>query len=65
MSVPLNRDIRGRRVQILLGPPARRSRGWWPLTGPFPIFHYWTRWRVELRVFTRQRGVGERGRPRR
>lgn len=53
-----NGDIRGRRVQVLLAldAPLGRSRGYWPRSGPWPIFRYWTLWRLELRVFTARCG---------
>lgn len=68
----LNRDIRGRRVLLIAylrvlsrdytvrewwdQAMHRRGRGWWPRSGPGPIFYYWALGPLDLRVFTRKAG---------
>jgi hypothetical protein len=64
----LNRDILGRRVQFLLALRVwsdgytprewwdavmhRRGRGFYPRSGPWPIFYYWCLGPIDFRVFT-------------
>lgn len=64
----LNRDVLGRRVQILAhvrilsrdhtvrewwdGAVRRRGRGYWPQSGPWPIFRYWMLGPLVVRVWT-------------
>lgn len=51
-----NRDVRGRRVQVIWHSWLwrRRGRGPWPRSGPFPIFRYWLLGPFDVRVFTRR-----------
>jgi hypothetical protein len=76
--VPVNREILGRRVQVILHARIvspdytprewwdtvmhRRSRGLWPRSGPWPIFRYWNLGPLDVRVWT-ARAMSERAAP--
>lgn len=68
----LNRDVRGRRTQVILAAPSpralicgdytlrewwdqimhRRMRGYYPRSGPWPIFYFWMLGPMDVRVWT-------------
>jgi hypothetical protein len=65
-----NRDIAGRRVQIIVHARVlsrdytvrewwdtvmpRRKRGYWPRRGPWPIFYFWLLGPLDVRVWTKR-----------